>query len=81
MNENKNTLIIVNGREQTHQGKMITYKEVVIYAFNSYIEDGNTSYTVIYTDKHEKKEGTMVLGDSVKAKKEMIFNVTRTNKS
>lgn len=81
MNQNKETLIYVNGREVKHMGKMISYIEVIRYAFGEFKDDGRTAYTVTYTDKHENKGGTLVLGDEIKAKKEMIFDATRTNKS
>lgn len=72
--------IIVNGREKEWSEKRITFKEVVILAFDTYEENEFIVYTVTYKYKAHK-EGTMVIGDVVKVREGMIFNVTRTDKS
>lgn len=80
--EHKEVTIIVNSREKTWNEKEISYKQVVILAFDSYSDDENTVYTVTYTKGEESRhEGSLVKGESVKVKEGMIFNVTQTNKS
>lgn len=78
----KETTIIVNGREKPWNEKEITFAQVVTLAFGTYVENGSTEYTVTYKRGHSSKpEGSMVKGDSVKVKDKMIFNVTATDKS
>lgn len=73
--------IIVNGREETFVGKRITFQQVIEIAFGNYEDNENIVYTVSYSKGDEHEEGTMVKGDDVKVKKEMIFNATRSDKS
>lgn len=78
----KETTIIVNGREKTWNEKEISFAQVVTLAFGTYVENGSTEYTVTYKRGHgSKPEGSMVKGDRVKVKDKMIFNVTATDKS
>lgn len=79
--QNKEFMIIVNGREKTFFGKEISFKQVVELAFGTYEENDNIVYTVSYSKGEDKNEGTMTKGTSVKVKKGMIFNATRTDKS
>jgi hypothetical protein len=79
--KDKGFTIIVNGREKEHEGKKISFGEVVILAFGSYEENENIVYTISYSKGEHKPEGTMIAGDEVKIKTGMIFNVTRTDKS
>lgn len=75
-------VIIVNGREKPWNEETISFEEVVKLAFNSYVDDGQTSYTVTYDrGPHQNPQGTMVKGDRIFVKHKMIFNVTATNKS
>lgn len=74
--------IIVNGREKNWSEKTISFEQVVVLAFETYVDNGNTIYTVTYKRGIDKKsEGTMVKGDTVHVKNKMIFNVTATDKS
>lgn len=74
--------IIVNGREKIVTQQELSYWEVVRLAFDNPQINENIVYTVTYKrGPHDKPEGTMVEGDSVKVKSGMIFNVTRTDKS
>ncbi|MDA3837482.1 MAG: multiubiquitin domain-containing protein [Candidatus Delongbacteria bacterium] len=74
--------IIVNGREKQWEGKVITFKEVVILAFEVFNPDPRVTYTVTYTrGTGNKPEGIMDQDDEVKIKEGMIFNVTATDKS
>lgn len=80
--KHKEFTIIVNTREKTWSKGEISYEEVIVLAFDSYSNDENIVYTVTFSRGHESHhEGSMIKGDSVKVKKEMIFNVTQTNKS
>ncbi|MFA6417251.1 MAG: multiubiquitin domain-containing protein [Patescibacteria group bacterium] len=78
----KEVTIIVNTREKKWSEKEISYKQVVILAFDVFSEDENVVYTVTFTRGEESRhEGSLVKGESVKVKEGMIFNVTQTNKS
>ena len=75
-------VIIVNGRERSWDKHLISFEEVVKLAFDNYVDNGNTLYTVTYKRGPEQNpEGTMVKGDRVFVKHKMIFNVTSTDKS
>ncbi|MFA6896875.1 MAG: multiubiquitin domain-containing protein [Patescibacteria group bacterium] len=79
--QNKESTIIVNGREKIVTGKELTFTQIVELAFGP-STNPNTIYTVIYKKgDNDKPEGTMVNGDKVKIKNKMIFNVTATDKS
>jgi len=73
-------VIIVNGREKEWSEKEISFKQIVELAFGVYEDNDQIVYTVTYKGPGNQ-EGTMVVGDIVKVKKGMIFNVTRTDKS
>ncbi len=79
--QNKVLTIIVNGRETEFAGKIITFEQVIELAFGSYEGNENIVYTVSYSKGDHPDEGTMVKGDDVKVKKDMIFNATRSDKS
>lgn len=75
-------IIIVNGREKSWNSEKICFEEVVKLAFERFVDDGRTSYTVTYDrGPRVNPEGTMVKGVCVFVKNKMIFNVTATNKS
>ena len=74
--------IIVNGREKSWDKRTISYKQVLKLAFENYVENDTTVYTVTYTDgPGQNPEGSMVKGDIVFVKNKMKFNVAATNKS
>jgi len=78
----KVTDIVVNGQKKEFAEKEISYREVVELAFENPWGNPNVIYTVTYTRGHDDKpQGTLVDGQSVKVKKGMVFNVTRTDKS
>ena len=80
--QSKEVIIIVNGREKQWSEKEISFEQVVKLAFDNYVDNGTTMYTVTYKrGQGEKPEGSMVKGDAVKVKDKMIFNVTATDKS
>ena len=74
--------IIVNGRERQWNQEKISYEQVVKLAFDNYVDNPKTAYTVTY-DKGPKQnhEGTMIKGEVVYVKNKMRFNVTATNQS
>jgi len=74
--------IVVNGRPKEIAKAELSYIEVVQLAFETATINDTTIYTVTYKRGHgDKPEGTMVVGDTVKIKNGMIFNVTPTDKS
>jgi hypothetical protein len=78
----KEVNIIVNGREYPVEKTSITFEKVVELAFGSYDTNPDIAYTVSYSWGNSGKEkGVLNPGTSVKVKKEMVFNVTRTNRS
>lgn len=77
----KTVKIIVNGREKQVEKEEISFDELVALA-NLPEGNENTIITITYTRGHgNKPEGTLVLGEKVKVKEGMIFNVSRTDKS
>ena len=74
--------IIVNGRQKTVTGKDISFEELVALAFNNNPPTGeNVVITVTFSKGEDAKQGTLLPGDTVKIKEDMVFNVTATNKS
>jgi len=74
--------IIVNTRIKTWDKHEITYEEVVILAYGTYVDNPNILYSVTYTEGHHPKhEGSLTKGQSVKVKERMIFNVRKADKS
>ncbi len=76
------TTIIVNTREKTVQGKEVTYDQIVALAFETVPSGENIEITVLYRDgPGQNKEGTLAPNSSVRIRKDMIFDVTATDKS
>lgn len=84
-NENKpekEISIIVNGREKTVVGKEISAAELIELAFDNPPTGEFICFTITYRKGHgNKPDGNLAEGESVKVKKDMIFNVTATDKS
>jgi hypothetical protein len=75
-------VILVNTRHKDWSEREISYEQVARLAFENYIENETTVYTVTYTDgPGQNPEGSMVKGDKVFVKNKMKFNVTVTNRS
>ncbi len=72
--------IIVNGRERSVAEKELSYIEIIQLAFPNEKPSDRTVFTVTYSHKNGD-EGVLVDGKSVKIKKGMVFNVTKTDKS
>lgn len=75
-------VIIVNGRPKNWAERKINYEQLVKLAFPNYVENEAIVYTVTYTNgPKQNEESSMVKGDIVFVKNQMIFNVTPTNRS
>jgi hypothetical protein len=80
--DDHHVVIIVNGRQRNWDERTISYEQVARLAFENYVENDSTIYTVTYTDgPGQNQEGSIVKGDKVYVKNEMKFNVTATNRS
>lgn len=77
--------IVVNGREKTDddlEDRDLTFDEVIALAFENPPTGANVCFSVTYRKgASNRPEGILVAGESVKAKKGMVFNVTNTTKS
>jgi len=79
---NKEITIIINGREKTVSGKLISSDELVELAFDNPPTGEFICFTITYRKGHgNKPDGNLAEGETVKVKKGMIFNVTATDKS
>lgn len=82
VDEFKPIAIIVNGRPKEWNERKISYEQVVKLAFPNAVENETTVYTVTYTNgPKQNEEDSMVKGDVVFVKSQMVFNVTPTNRS
>lgn len=78
----KNIIIIVNGEEKEVKKEKISYEEVIMLAFESYNDSEDIAYTIMYfRGNNEKPNGFLLKGQEVNIKKEMKFNVSKTNRS
>jgi hypothetical protein len=75
------TNIYINGREVMVSEKELTFDQVV--ALSGMPTGPEIVFTISYRKGHgEKSEGSMVEGGApVKVKKDMVFNVSSTNRS
>lgn len=81
-NDSEKTItIIVNAREiQVPKKEELSFEEVVALAGIQLGPD--VAVTIAYSRGDDKKpQGTLVAGESVKAKHRMVFDVTPTNRS
>lgn len=79
---NSKTTIIVNTREKEVEGKIVTYDQIVALAFETPPTGENIEITVAYRDGlGPDKDGSLQPGGSTRIKKDMIFDVTATDKS
>jgi len=78
----EHVVIVVNGRPKNWAERKINYEQLVKLAFPNYVENEAIVYTVTYTNgPKQNEESSMVKGDVVFVKNQMIFNVTPTNRS
>jgi Multiubiquitin len=74
--------VFVNGRAKIVTTEELSFEQVVNLAYDPVPSGPNWVFTVTYRRGHgHKPEGTLKPGESVKVKKEMVFNVTATDKS
>jgi len=74
--------VIVNGREHKVATKVLSFDEVVNLAFPGHPVGDNVVFTVTYRNADsDRREGTLVDGQSVTIKNGTIFNVSQTNRS
>lgn len=75
-------IIIVNTREKVWKENTISFEQVILFAFGSYDDNPNKSYTVTYCKGLEPRpEGTMVRESVINVNNKMIFDVSATDKS
>ena len=79
--KDKTYTIIINTRDFEYDDKKISFKEVVELAFGSYVENDKIIYTVTYSRGEHGKEGSLVVGQDVRVKDGMVFDVTQSNRS
>ena len=79
--QNKSFDIIVNGSLKTVSEKFLSFVDIVKLAFDEFIDNGSRIYTMTFKKGVDRHEGTLVLGDEVRIKSGVIFNVTSTDKS
>lgn len=80
-NNDNSVTIIVNGQPKEVAKERISFEELIVLAFGA-PGGSNTIYTITYRrGAPPSQEGILVAGQSVQVKKEMIFNVTPTDKS
>lgn len=74
--------IIVNSREKKWDKRQISFREVIELAFGTYVDKPTMVYTVAYEDgPRQNAEGSMLRGNVVFVKNQMIFHATATDKS
>jgi len=74
--------IFVNTRPHIVRPGLITFEQVVAFAFPTPPPGQNIEYTVTYRDgSPEHPKGSLLPGKSVSVREGMIFNVTATDKS
>lgn len=79
----KSVTIIVNARQKQTDEKRLTFEQIVSFAYDGNPPTGsNWEFTVDFSKgPDDKKEGSLLPGESVKIKDGMVFNVTATDKS
>lgn len=78
----KEFTIIVNGREHKVATDVLTFADVVKLAFPNPPSGDNVMVTVTYRNADsDRREGTLVEGQTVTIKNGTIFNVTATTRS
>ena len=75
-------IIIVNASPKIVEGRDLSFLEVVQLEFPNATLGGNIIYTVTYKKgPPANRQGSMGVGDTVKVKIGMVFNVSATDKS
>lgn len=79
--DEKSFNIVVNGRQKTVCERILSFIDIVKLAFGNFIPNEQTVYTMTFKKAADKEEGVLVLGDEIRIKSGVIFNVTATDKS
>lgn len=78
----KKVEVIINGEPQSVEKDVITYDEVVTFAFPDFPNHPERTYSVTYDRGHgNKPAGILSPGGTVKVKDGMIFKVKHTGQS
>ena len=78
----KSVNIVVNGKQKVVAKDFISFNEVIALAFDTPPSGDGVQFSVTYTKGHnDEPKGSLVEGQSVKAKEGMEFDVTTTNRS
>jgi hypothetical protein len=78
----KAIIVVVNGERKETSETRLSFREVVILAFGGVQEGPNIMFTIVYRKgPPQNPKGTLLKGQSVKAKDGMIFDVTTTDRS
>lgn len=78
----KEITIVINGTAYVTQKEHLTFEEVIALAFDNPPTGDGVQFTMQFSRGHsDKQKGTLVEGQSVKAKEGMEFDVTPTNRS
>lgn len=82
-NKDRTVTIIVNARQKTAQkNEELSFSRLVSLAFDVPPTGENIVFTITYRKGPDSKpEGTLIEGQTVKAKEGMIVNVSATDKS
>ena len=74
--------IVVNGRPKAVTTKELTFDELVHLAYDEVPTGPNVLFTITFRRGHgSKPEGTLVQGETLKVKENMIVHVTATDRS
>ena len=80
--KDRKQVIIVNGTPKSWEKHKIEFKEVIVLAFDTYVDKPTMVYTVAYEDgPKQNPEGSMRKDSIVFVKNQMIFHATATDKS
>lgn len=78
----KTVTIIINGKPRVVDKDVLTFADVIALAFDTPPSGDGVQFSVTYTKGHnDNPKGSLVEGQSVKAKEGMEFDVTPTNRS
>jgi len=78
----KEIIIIVNGKKKTVVDTSLTFEEIVKLAYPIPPDGPLTLFTVSYRNgPKQNPNGNLTSGHKVRIKKDMVFNVTPTDKS
>lgn len=78
----KSVTIVVNGKQKVVAKDFISFDDVIALAFDAPPSGDGVQFSVTYTKGHnDEPKGSLVEGQSVKAKEGMEFDVTPTNRS